>query len=528
MEEVSITQSLYNEKHAGIFAPLFSFRSSCDWGIGDFKSLTNWIEWAVLHKTRIVQILAINEIPPNTTSPYSSISAFAIDPIYLSLEEGLESYPEMQKLVSSAKIRNTISILNKSPSVDYQNVRQLKNKILKCAFDIFFKKHWVKHTQLSDRFKYFQRINSHWLEHYAVFRTAKDVYDWHSWTHWNMSLKSSSEDAIKKFAARHSYEILYYKYLQWLCYRQLEKVKKFANDNGVLLFGDVPFIINQESSDVWSNQDIFDITTEIGAPPDDLNTGGQKWGLPAYNWWNLEAGNFKWWRMRVRNICGFFNLFRLDHIVGFFRTWIISKYEKKSGFDLPDEHEQKARGERFLTMITQEAKSCRPVAEDLGLVPDFTRDVLRNFAIAGYKVLRWECDGDIFRDPLHYPGVSLATTSTHDTSTLKKWWNTADETKRNNLWKVLTGKTEKAPKFNGEVHCCVIKRLLESSSSVVIFPLQDLFAIDGRINTPGTVTGHNWTWRFPVEVEKIKNHKQFEHILQYYDKILASSGRAMK
>lgn len=523
-------KNLFDEKHSGIFIPLFSMRSTSDWGIGDFKSLKLWIKWACENNTKIVQILSINEMPPNSTSPYSAISAFAIDPVYISIEdiEDVTSNAQLNEFINTVKTKNSIAALNRSDTVDYKNVRQLKQKIFEPAFDYFFKTHWIKNTQRAGKFKHFMDTNAHWLETYAVFRTAKDIHKWHSWTHWPVHLKICDRDAIKQFNARHSYKVLFYKYLQWLCYEQINRAKIFAHHKHILLFGDIAFIINQESADVWSNQDIFDISLEIGSPPDEFNKSGQKWGLPAYNWWNMERGNFKWWRQRIQNICIFFDIFRLDHVVGFFRTWVSRGGKTKSDFDLPHEHEQKARGERFLKMVTEESKLSVPVAEDLGIIPDFVRDVLKNSGIAGYKVLRWECSGENFKKPAVYPLVSLATTSTHDTSTLKKWWNLIDNKKRDKLWHTLTGKTGAAPKFDVQVHRTIIKKLIEGGSSLVILPIQDMLGIDGRINTPGTVTDNNWTWRFPVPIEEIGKNDRFKETLQFYNEILISSGRNLK
>ncbi|HUT86264.1 MAG TPA: 4-alpha-glucanotransferase, partial [Elusimicrobiales bacterium] len=390
--------SLLKRKSAGIFIPLFSMRSLSDWGIGDFKSFCSWIKWAEQNKISIIQILPINEIAPESTSPYSSLSAFAIDPIYLTVSEikDVKESPKILELIKSEKISRLISVLNQSETVEYANVRKLKYKIFTLAFERFFKNHWINNTERALEFKEFIKDNDYWVESYSVFRMLKDIHRWHSWTYWQVKLKSCDENFIKQYASHHSYKVLFYKYLQWLCDVELKTVSACAKKCNVSLFGDVPFMINQESADVWANQDIFDISLEIGSPPDDFNSVGQKWGLPSYNWWNLEASSFKWWRERVRFFCKFYDFFRMDHIVGFFRTWIISKRHKKPDFDLPNEDEQKARGERFLSMICEEAKNSCPVAEDLGVIPDFVKETLLRFNIPGYKVFRWQLEGDDF------------------------------------------------------------------------------------------------------------------------------------
>jgi 4-alpha-glucanotransferase len=266
-------------------------------------------------------------------------------------------------------------------------------------------------------------------------------------------------------------------------------------------------MVNQESADVWTRQNEFDISKEVGAPPDAFSETGQKWGLPAYRWDAVEKNDFEWWRLKVKKSADFYDLFRIDHMVGFFRTWIIPHdVGLKADFDITDPAAQRTRGERFLKAVAG-ASRMLPVAEDLGVIPPFVYEALAEMEIPGYKVMRWEKDKTgRYTEPEKYPRIGLATSSTHDNEPVADWWSTVDPVEKKLFWAMISGRTEKPPLFS-KAREAVIRKLLKAASSLLILPIQDIFGAKDRINTPCTIGAHNWTYKFPTPVEDLfKKH----------------------
>lgn len=529
MTKVDYKKHPFNtNKSAGIALPMFSMRSKDDWGIGDFASLRLWVDETAKLNNKILQILPIHELPPNETGPYSAISAFAIDPIYVAISEvdDFHKSEEAQKLAKDNA--GFIKKLNQAPTVDYAPVKDLKLRILWLCFEHFYKEHLQKEeNSRKNDFTDFKRLNDYWLTDYAVFKTMKGLTQWHSWTSWqDEGLRNHAPLSINKFIKDNAKVVEFHRYLQWVCELQWRKARGIANEKNVVLFGDLPFMVNQESADVWAHQDVFDINLEVGAPPDAFSADGQKWGLPAYNWKNLEKSNYGWWRNRMRRAAAIYTLIRLDHLVGFFRTWIIPRDGRKPQFDIEDANKQKERGTNFLKMVIEESGDSLAIAEDLGVIPPFVRTVLKDLSIQGYKIIRWERDDDgVYRNPDLYPRISLATTSTHDSDTLKEWWQNAPSKEITAHWEMVSGEKDAAPPYSDHVQEMVIKRVLWSNSATALFPIQDIIGTMDRVNTPGTVGPKNWVYRFNVNVEDIDKHPGIVKWLNFYKQAVKDSGR---
>ncbi|HLD29259.1 MAG TPA: 4-alpha-glucanotransferase, partial [bacterium] len=357
------------------------------------------------------------------------------------------------------------------------------------------------------------------------FRAIKDMKGWSSWKEWEGGLRHRDQKALEEFVKQNEHRVLFFKYLQWVIQCQWDKARKSAAGHGVLLSGDLPFMVNLDSSDVWSRQNEFDTHCTIGAPPDAFSEEGQKWGLPAYRWHSFEASDFWWWRMRVKRAVQLYDVFRLDHMVGFFRTWIIpDDKSRKPDFDWKDPHAQKERGIRFLKAVSESAGDALPVAEDLGVIPPFVRTVLADFEIPGYKIMRWEKKGKAYIDPSEYPSVSLAATGTHDTETLLEWWNTVDRKERKLFWAMVSGQ-HTDPEYCPEVREKVLRSILSAASNTVLLPVQDVIGISDRINMPGTVGAHNWTFRMPVSFEKMGSKGIFASELEFFKNLAIETGR---
>lgn len=500
---------LLEKKHTGTLFPLFSMRHRKDWGIGDTRSMTLWFDAMKALNLDLLQVLPINEMPPGVSCPYTALSAFALDPIYIAVDElpELAGSAALKEELNTRRFQAGLRQLRSSKTVLYNEVRHLKFSTLWKVYTWFHQNHVLKDTALAGEFRAFCRANAGWLDDYAVFRRLKDTHNWTSWTHWETPLKAREAAALRDLHQREENQILFFKYLQWAIHRQWTAARERAGQLGIKLLGDLPFMVNQESADVWSRQAEFDIDREIGAPPDAFSETGQRWGLPAYNWDVIEGNNFDWWRSKVKKAAEFYDLFRIDHMVGFFRTWVIPRdVALKPDFDLKDEHGQRERGRRFLQAVAS-ASPMLPVAEDLGVIPPYVGEVLNELNIPGYKVMRWEKSKDgHYTDPQTYHPVSLATSSTHDNEPLADWWDTVDHVEKKLFWKLVSGEDSKPPAFT-RAREKALSALLAANSRIVILPIQDIFGHKDRVNTPGTLGDHNWTWRFATPAEDfLKKH----------------------
>lgn len=493
---------------AGLLLPLFSMPSSASWGIGEIGDIELMARWLRDAGVGVLQLLPINEMAPGQTSPYSAISAMAIDPIFISLRDvsdfaalGGEVRMDLADQVALKAVRN-------APQIDYATVRKLKDRALRAAFAFFWETEWLRGTARAGSFAAFCSWEESWLADYALFRALRERHDGRPWTEWDEPLRQRDPEALE--AARESLqeEIFYYQYLQWLADTQWEVARERAGS--VALFGDFPFMVSTDSADVWARQHLFRFDASVGVPPDAFSETGQDWGLPVYRWDRMLADDYGWLRQRARRSARLFDGYRIDHLVGFYRTFSRPLDGGEGTFDPPVEHEQTALGERLMDIFM--GSGARIIAEDLGVVPDFVRASLGRLGIPGYKVLRWEREwkepGQPFHHPSRYPANSVATTGTHDTETVSAWWESAPAEEREafaalpQVCGCLPADAAAVP-FSPALRDCVLRVLYESGSDLLLIPMQDVFGWSDRINTPATVGEENWTWRLPWPVEAL-------------------------
>jgi 4-alpha-glucanotransferase len=264
-------------------------------------------------------------------------------------------------------------------------------------------------------------------------------------------------------------------------------------------------MVSPNSADVWPRRDEFRLDASVGAPPDAFNARGQDWGLPAYRWDAMARNEHAWLRARTTRAAALFDAFRLDHVVGYYRMYVIPP-GGRGAFVPEDEANQLALGERLLRIVLAAAGGTSVVGEDLGVVPPFVRRSLTALRIPGYRVLRWEEDGGRFRDPRAYPALSLATTGTHDTSALAVWWeDELDAGARRALAEVPTfAALANAPAaFTPAVHEALLAGLYAAGSNLVVLPFQDAYGGRERINLPATVGAPNWGYRMPWSIAEL-------------------------
>jgi 4-alpha-glucanotransferase len=266
-------------------------------------------------------------------------------------------------------------------------------------------------------------------------------------------------------------------------------------------------MVNGHSADVWARQHEFRIDASVGTPPDAFSETGQDWGLPVYRWDELERGGYEWLRQRARRCSELYDGFRVDHLIGFYRTFVRER-DGRTYFTPPDEPAQTAQGERIMRVFKE--PGARIIAEDLGSVPDFVRESLMRLRIPGLKVLRWERHWhrprQPFRNPADYPADSVAISGTHDTETLAAWWDGAGREERQ-LCAEIPGLREigldpDAP-FNEHIRDALLRALFGARSDFVIVAFQDLFGWRDRVNVPAVVNDENWTWRLPWAIDEL-------------------------
>lgn len=309
-------------KGAGVAIPVFSLRSSESFGVGEFLDLRKMIDWAKLTGQRLIQTLPVNDTTLQRNKadsyPYNTLSVFALHPMYLRLE----AMGTLKDTAKRAYFDEQRKLLNAFPLVDYERVNNLKWEY----FQLIFRQE--KSTVLSQKeYKFFVETNKTWLYPYAVFSFLRDKYQTSNFTHWPEG-SVFSDEMLVKLIKHDSDRINLYFYVQYNLHIQLSEVHAYAQRYNIMLKGDIPIGVSSCSVDVWVNSQLFHLNTQAGAPPDDFSTKGQNWGFPTYNWELMAKDGYAWWKERLKHMSTYFDAYRLDHILGFFRIWEIPTHAK--------------------------------------------------------------------------------------------------------------------------------------------------------------------------------------------------------
>ena len=329
-----------NWKGAGTAIPVFSLRTEDDFGVGEFMDLKKMVDWAAQTGQSVLQLLPINDTTMLHTwedsYPYNPNSTFALHPQYVNLPAaGVKADDEYRKLQKE---------LNSLEQIDYEQVNAAKLLLLRKAFDRTFKK-----LSTTKDYQGFVEKNSHWLIPYAAFCVLRDQNGTPDFTKWKGYARYSRKK-VSAFCEEHRSEIDFWCFVQYHLDLQLSEVCRYAHSKGVIFKGDLPIGISRTSVDAWLYPELFHMDSQAGAPPDAFSADGQNWGFPTYNWEKMAEDGYAWWKSRLAKMSEYFDAFRIDHILGFFRIWEIPLWTK-SGLDgyfnpaLPyPEHELKAQG----------------------------------------------------------------------------------------------------------------------------------------------------------------------------------------
>lgn len=520
---------------SGVTVPLFSLRSDRSWGIGEIGDLPEFAAWMQRVGLRLVQLLPLGEVSGSETSPYMALSAFGIDPMFISLSAVPELPPELVGEALGEDVE-ALERAKRSPRVDYDLVRRVKGRALRFAFDRFEREHHAKQTPRAAELAAFVKRQSDWLPDYAQFRAFKDGFQGIAWWDWPEEIRQRRPEAMEGLRRERARDVLYYEYVQWLAHTQWEAARAALRDKGMEIMGDLPFMVARDSADVWAHQDEFRHDMSVGAPPDQFNTEGQNWGLPPYFWAKMRENDYAWLRRRCRYTGLLCDRFRIDHLVGFYRTYIFPEHKGQGGerpkatFDPAEEPEQREHGERVVRAMIEGAAEtgAQLVAEDLGAVPPWVRASLTALGVPGYKVLIWEKDDVVFRDPAEYPELSVACFGTHDTDSVVVWWESRDERERAgvlDLPQLAPRRQEFGQQFTSETHRALLDLIHGSKSELVLLLVQDVLATRERVNTPGTVGPENWSLRLAAPPAEMERDPQVQGALERVRESIKASGR---
>lgn len=502
------------KQHNGINVPLFSLHSQNSSGIGEFTDLIPLISWCKEVSFDVIQLLPLNDTGQQT-SPYSAISAFALNPIHL----GLKFLPSINDDLKLQEILTKAQKLNASERVDYKAVQALKNEFLKS----YYEKVGLEVIN-SENFKIFLQENP-WAYPYALYKHLSIINDWQSFEHYENELKNPTLLTYMRLLESYKNEIDFHIFVQYLCFKQFKEVKAIATANQILLMGDIPILINRDSADVYLQRNLFNMSYSAGAPPDQYSSDGQNWGFPTYNWDQAEKEEWQWWKLRLKVASRLYDIYRIDHIIGFFRIWSIPYgMSGKNGHYVPDNFDLALiQGEKILKIML-ESSPMLAIGEDLGNVSDEIREVMKKLEIPGTKVMRWERvwnEDRRFIEIKNYPILSLTTVSTHDSEPLALWWRD----KKDEAIDYAKSKGFDYQEFiTKEQQISILKDSLHTSSLFHINLLQEYLSLikgftsdnldDERINIPGSISDQNWTYRYKKSVEEIVNNDDLKKLLQ--------------
>jgi 4-alpha-glucanotransferase len=571
-------------KIAGVLVPLFALRGEDDLGIGDIGALREFIDWAAEIGFKLVQLLPINETGADN-SPYNAISALAIEPTTLQLGPGSPEDLTAEDFDVALADVDPSSALPPRPAgttsldrlrrggVKYRHVKKLKRRLLERAFANFSAR---ASEDRQSGFRKFCEEEAAWLHDYAFFRVLMEENDdspaWNRWPVHHQSIERARtwlhdlpRDQLAAITDRQNF----FCYVQWIAHQQWREIKSYAEGRDVALMGDIPFGVSYHSADVFARPDEFVLDWAGGAPPEPYfkedeftQKWGQNWGIPLYHWDRMRSNNFEWWRERVRAVRRIFHLFRIDHVLGFYRIYAFPWRPRKNKQFLPlDWHQMleqtggraphfvprdddtaenceanKHDGEEYLRVALEEAGVTRVIGEDLGAVPNYVRPNLRSLGIAGFKIPQWEVRDEQVTPGDKYERLSVATYATHDHKPIRALWEEAFETptatseqSRFDLAKIasfagLNPNLDNVD-FEKDFYPAITEALFKSNAWIVVVMITDLLVRNYRFNVPGTTGSSNWTRRMQRSVAQLRSSRKERKRMQLIHDLLGKSGR---
>lgn len=466
------------QRGAGILLPVSSLPSP--YGIGTFgKAAYEFVDQLVEAGQKYWQVLPLGPTSYGD-NPYQSFSAFAGNPYFIDLDmlcgEGLLKVDEIRYIKWEERLDR----------VEYGLQWEYRYGVLKRAFI-------RSNHKTTEKFQHFLEENAQWIQDYGLFMACKEHFENVEWLKWDKDIRFRQPEALQRYCKTFSQEIEFYQFLQYKFYEQWSSLKKYANEHGVEIIGDMPIYVALDSVDVWVNPGLFELDEErkpvcvAGCPPDAFSDDGQKWGNPLYNWKIMEKEEFAWWKRRMAATAKLFDVVRIDHFIGIVRYYVIPADDSaRNGWF------EWGPGEKLIRALDETRGRTKIIAEDLGVVIPQVGELLEKAGYPGMKVIEFAFDGNTDNPylPHMYQKNCVVYGGTHDNETLVGYY---DNLSVDNLAYALqyTDCSNRADLIEK-----VFLMAYRSIADTVIFQMQDVLekGNEARMNLPATI-GENWRWR---------------------------------
>lgn len=527
----------------GIAVQLYSLRSANNWGMGDFRDLSELISRVAPLGCSLIGLNPLHALmpaDPTQISPYSPSSRQFLNVLYICVTD-VPEYADCvpaRELVESAEFQSTLAELRATPNVDYPGVARVKFDVLRMLYRHFRETHLQTQSERAAAFRSYVEARGEPLQLHAIY----DALDAHfrlqgpqywGWPSWSDEYRDPSSAAVNRFARERQEEVEYFLWLQWLAEEQLMSAQKLARASGMAigLYGDVAVGANPGGSETWANRHLYLQSASVGAPPDALALKGQDWGIPPQNPVELRAQEYQPFIVMVRNNMRCVAALRFDHVMTLFRLWwvprgMISAQGTYVHYPLDD----------LIAILALESvrHQCAVIGEDLGTVPDEVRVAMERYELNHYKVLLFEQVDGQFKAPQQYVRNALATVTTHDLPTLRGWWESEDIALRESLnlypaqaiqdavhaararelpgmmqalvdqnlwrWQPADGLPSYSPALARAIHAF----LGLSTASFAMLQIEDLIGMVDPVNVPGTYNEHaNWQRKVAMDTRDI-------------------------
>jgi len=476
-----------------------------EYGIGKMgKAAYDFIDFLVASDVKCWQILPLSPTSYGD-SPYQSFSVYAGNPYFVDFNT-----LKREGLLKKADFKD-LQWEDNSNRVNYELIYKNCFKVLKQAFKAF------KH-EISKSYKEFKEKNSHWLDEYALFMALKFANDGKAWYEWDKKLAMRDKPTLEKAVKTFEQEIEFFKFIQFKFFAQWKNLKKYANDKGIEIIGDMPIYVSYDSVEAWANPELFCFdkdkkpTAVAGCPPDDFSKTGQLWGNPLYNWEYHKKTDYKWWVERLKFSAECYDIVRIDHFRGF-----ESYYTIPYGDETAENGEwKKGPGAELFKTANKQLGNLNIIAEDLGFITDDVREMLDTVGYPGMKVTQFAFGegGESEHLPHNYTNSNcIAYTGTHDNETLKGWVSSQNKSTLKFCMSYLGIKKKK------EIPNAIIRLTWSSVAEIAVAQMQDFLNSDEscRMNTPSTL-GKNWQFRTNADDFTPKLAKRISKLNKMYNR----------
>jgi len=488
------------------------------YGIGDFgPEAYRFADFLHESGCRLWQVLPLNPTGYGD-SPFQSFSASAGNPLLISLEKLVD-----KGVLAKSDLANTPRFPDEQ--VDYGAVIKTKTPILRKAAERFLDGDSPEQKQ----FEEFCRVNSGWLDDFALFMAVKNTQDLVAWPKWPAEIAQRRPEAIRDWSTRLACDIEAIKYWQFEFFQQWSELREYCHQRGIQVIGDIPIYVAHDSADVWANRQYFSLdergnaTKVAGVPPDYFSATGQLWGNPIYNWPAMKKDRYAWWIKRFRAALRLYDVIRIDHFRGFEAYWEVPGSDTTAA----NGRWVKGPGAELFSAVQAELGDLPIIAENLGVITPEVEAIRHQFGFPGMAILQFafgnDPQGPSFR-PHNYVHELVAYTGTHDNDTVIGWWmssgagdsiRTPEDVKKEHEFARAYLAFETEP-----VNWVLVRTILRSVANTAVAPLQDVLGLgsSARMNLPGTSSG-NWRWRLKPGVLVKPLAARLREMNQMYDRV---------